>query len=95
MSLLGSFVLVLFFETQVHSDCKIFATIVSSLAFILAFLLQRFIKGITPNITSSRVKAPPKAAVKEMQMSESSARLLKNASFLTQNNSFNFPAENP
>ena len=74
---------------------RFFAMIVSSLAFILTFLLQRFIKGITPNITSSRVKAPPKAAVKEMQMSESSARLLKNASFLTQNNSFNFPAENP
>jgi len=58
-------------------------------------LKDRLIKGITPDIKSARSKAPPKAVVKEMQMSESSARLLKNASFLTQNESFNFPAENP
>jgi len=58
-------------------------------------LKDRLIKGITPDIKSARSKAPPKAVVKEMQMSESSARLLKNASFLTQNSSFNFPAENP
>ena len=65
----------------------------SKLIFIVYF--QRLIKGITPDIKSARSKAPPKAVVKEMQMSESSARLLKNASFLTQNESFNFPAENP
>ena len=57
------------------------------------FILQRFVKGITPNIISKRSTAPPKSVVKEMQMSESSARLLKNASFLTKNSSFT--AENP
>ena len=62
---------------------------------VIYIVLQRLIKGITPDIKSARSKAPPKAVVKEMQMSESSARLLKNASFLTQNSSFNFPAENP
>ena len=58
-------------------------------------LKDRLIKGVTPDIKSARVKAPPKTVVKDLQMSESSARLLKNSSFLTQNNSFNFPAENP
>jgi len=56
-------------------------------------LRDRFVKGITPNIISKRSTAPPKSVVKEMQMSESSARLLKNASFLTKNSSFT--AENP
>lgn len=57
---------------------------------------DRLIKGITPDIKSARTKAPPKAVMKEMQMSESSARLLKNASFLTNNaNSFNIPSANP
>ena len=60
---------------------------------IIIFILQRFVKGITPNIISKRSTAPPKSVVKEMQMSESSARLLKNASFLTKNSSFT--AENP
>ena len=55
------------------------------------FLFQRFVKGITPDIKSARCKAPPKSVVKEMQMSESSARLLKNASFMTNNSSFNVP----
>jgi solute carrier family 6 GABA transporter-like protein 1 len=54
---------------------------------------DRFVKGITPNIISNRSKGPPRSVVKEMQMSESSARLLKNASFLTKNSSFT--AENP
>lgn len=60
---------------------------------LIFFILQRFVKGITPNIISKRSTAPPKSVVKEMQMSESSARLLKNASFLTKNSSFT--AENP
>ena len=57
-------------------------------------LWLRLIKGITPDIKSSRCKAPPKSALpKEIQMSESSARLLKNASFLT-NNTSSFNIEN-
>ena len=59
-----------------------------------SLLRQRLIKGITPDIKSSRCKAPPKSALpKEIQMSESSARLLKNASFLT-NNTSSFNIEN-
>lgn len=61
-------------------------------------LTERITKGITPDIKSARVKAPPKSVVKDLQNSESSAGLLKNASkssLMTQNNSFNFPAENP
>jgi len=55
---------------------------------------DRLIKGITPDIKSSRCKAPPKSSLpKEIQMSESSARLLKNASFLT-NNTSSFNIEN-
>jgi len=59
-------------------------------------LKDRITKGITPDIKSARTKAPPKSVMKDLQMSESSARLLKNASFVTNtSNSFNFPAENP
>lgn len=58
-------------------------------------LRDRLIKGITPDIKSSRVKAPAKNTLpKEIQMSESSARLLKNASFLT-NNTSSFAINNP
>ena len=57
-----------------------------NLTFVL-FSLQRLIKGITPDIKSTRTKAPAKNSLpaKEIQMSESSARLLKNASFVTNN----------
>ena len=52
-----------------------------------SYLFQRLIKGITPDIKSTRTKAPAKNSLpaKEIQMSESSARLLKNASFVTNN----------
>ena len=71
----------------------VFFPIHENIYYIIFFILQRFVKGITPNIISKRSTAPPKSVVKEMQMSESSARLLKNASFLTKNSSFT--AENP
>jgi len=58
-------------------------------------LKDRITKGVTPDIKSARSKNPPKSVMKDLQMSESSARLLKNASFVTNNSSFNFPAENP
>ena len=49
---------------------------------------QRLLKGITADIKSKRMDKAMRD--KEMKMSESSARLLKNASFLTNNtNSFN------
>ena len=73
------------FKIHVGTSSQKSTTLISS--------LQRFVKGITPNIISNRSKGPPRSVVKEMQMSESSARLLKNASFLTKNSSFT--AENP
>lgn len=63
--------------------------------WLVVVVFQRFIKGITPDIKSNRSKIPSKSAQeKEIQMSESSARLLKNASFLT-NNTQSFNISNP
>ena len=76
---------------DVRSICTIFIENFTR----LFFLFQRLIKGITPDIKSSRTKAPAKNTLpKEIQMSESSARLLKNASFLT-NNASSFNIDNP
>jgi hypothetical protein len=62
---------------------------------ILVYSFQRLVKGITPDIKSSRSKSKAKSALpKDIQMSESSARLLKNASFLT-NNTSSFAVDNP
>ena len=63
----------------------------------LRFLcFQRLKRGITPDIKSNRIKAPAKRVLKPNESgpdiglvgTESSARLLKNSSFMTQNNSF-------
>ncbi|CAB4058288.1 SLC6A1 [Lepeophtheirus salmonis] len=53
-------------------------------------LKDRLIKGLMPNIKSNRIKAPAKnMSERELQFYESSARLLKNSSFVTPNASFN------
>jgi len=57
---------------------------------------ERLKRGITPDIKSNRIKAPAKRVLKPNESgpdiglvgTESSARLLKNSSFMTQNNSF-------
>ena len=57
-------------------------------------LFQKLLRGITPVIKSSRAK---KAAMKgpgDIVLSESSAKLLKNASFMT-NNTESFNIANP
>ena len=65
--------------------------------------MQRLKRGITPDIKSNRIKAPAKRVLKpnesgpDIGMSESSARLLKNSSFMTNNSSFatNTYVDNP
>jgi hypothetical protein len=53
----------------------------------MKYFLQRLVKGVTPDIRSARVNAPSK---KEIKLSESSARLIKNASFVTNNGNSSF-----
>ncbi len=65
-----------------------------SLERVILYLPQRLIKGFTPEISATRINKAKLQKEREIQMSESSARLLKSASFLT-NNTSSFNIVNP